>query len=1555
MASTKSLTHQANQTFTNDIRIEIHKKLSKDLVKMNRKLNSPATKSRMSVRTYNFISHQHRIRFERKSFNRQKAFDKKNERFESYQKLIPQSEEFLSQIHSILNSMGSEQNFEMIERLLSAFVIGYSAINEGNNLLIFPFIRQCMDAFECGSITNCILFQSYSLYEYVMSNCETNTLLPQDDCDIPQEDWFDKIAKVLSLTDSHRYEVVRNFITVCSCVVITCISHKIFGREVLNNIFLASFLPSFKDMREISLKSGLIALVEIINKVKKYFTQGTSIFNDSTVFNKWFLNVTLWTKDIDIMMWHKQYDCVYLDQVKINDLVSRYESLKKEGEKIINVLRKVDTSLCQSITHRFTQMTLLFNNFDMKCNQSTTRVPPFSLFFYGESGMGKSTLNYRIHQILGNILGYKATDLNMYVKAFTDKFWSGLTNGVQTVILDDVAALKPKSSEVDPSIEDIHKLCNGMSFNPPMSESKEKGNIALKPMVVIASSNVQDANASAYFTNAYSVHRRFIIHITMKVKPEFSNDSGGLDRTKVFSHKDYDEEDPFGDYWIFTINKPVAVKTQGTDVTTSTFQKVVEFEHVKDFLNYICERADIYVKGEAEVLKKNSIVTYYCRECKSVQYKCEHKINDINLQVDEIKDVSSTRNIFVGVLVSMYCFVWFINWKWGIKSVFTYLSIFIKCFWHVIRCIRFLYRVNRVSNKFKKYIECNSSMLQYLAFGILCVVSGIVLTKAIRPVKQERHLPQDDDDEEEYCFIRPPSSEFVVKEKSSFSTDVPRLSSVSIPNQIHVVESHQREVKTTPQQSSASRFSLNEFANLIKSNMYRITICRIDNVTSSANAFCLGGQYFTINRHVLKPHICDLNTKIILAKPSKNGNIKNSQMFDYHPKIVKYISQDLVVIKLNVVPHKDLRKYISPLPFEGVSGLVCIVNKDLSVRTAFSKNITKQQTQCDIVNDGKPLMVYGGYGADTIDGDCGAPLIVKTPNSVHICGFHVGSNEGGVRMVYTHPYELPEEIMNANWVLANKIKDTTISDVDSLGPIPENHKLSDISGRGDFIGYIPNCGVHAKATGEKTKISDFVAHEFSEYEFLPPKLNKSSAMIKNLLPMLDTCEGFNESLIKHCSKRYLSDCISILNEKEYSEIFALKPLTDFEALNGIDGDMFVNKLNRQTSIGWPRTGSKSKYMIYHDDKVLWNEELKNEYKEMERNLKHGLMGNIIFKGTMKDEVLPAEKVLNGKARMFTACNGVSSTLIRKYFLPVAAFMQRYSFVFENAIGVNVYCSVWDTLRKYMTFFGENNMVAGDFAKYDKRMHRCIITQALRVLYRIAKISKNYTLEDLMCIKTLSADIANPLVITDGVLIRYFGSNSSGHPLTVVVNSIANSIMMRYVYCILNPEHDIETFRDNVRLLTYGDDNLLNIRDCITNWFNHTMIQQCFSDIGIEYTMAEKDAESKPLISMDECSFLKRTWVYNVDLKCYTSRLSWSSICKNIMWKIPSKNLSCEEHEVTKMINVMRELSYYNEIFYNKYRVLFTKVICNLEWQAWLPQGFPSYEEAIKTAKESLNP
>jgi hypothetical protein len=273
---------------------------------------------------------------------------------------------------------------------------------------------------------------------------------------------------------------------------------------------------------------------------------------------------------------------------------------------------------------------------------------------------------------------------------------------------------------------------------------------------------------------------------------------------------------------------------------------------------------------------------------------------------------------------------------------------------------------------------------------------------------------------------------------------------------------------------------------------------------------------------------------------------------------------------------------------------------------------------------------------------------------------------------------------------------------------------------------------------------------------------------------------------------------------------------------------------------------------------------------------------------------------------------------------------------------------------------KNRMIAGDFRKFDKKMPPEFIREAFDILIDLAEYSGNYSEDQLTIMRGIAADTAYPLMDFNNDLVKFFGSMPSGMFATVDINSLVNSLYLRYTFVDLYKENigndDYEKifrlFDKNVHILTYGDDNVLNVsHNC--DWFNHTNIAKSFKKMDIDYTMADKNAESVPFIHISDVSFLKRTWRFDSDLNCYVAPLDHDSIEKMLMVWVASDTISPESQCVAVISSAIREYFFYGKDIFNEKRELFKNLLYSLNLDMCINETvLPSYNNLVEQFKSS---
>jgi hypothetical protein len=422
----------------------------------------------------------------------------------------------------------------------------------------------------------------------------------------------------------------------------------------------------------------------------------------------------------------------------------------------------------------------------------------------------------------------------------------------------------------------------------------------------------------------------------------------------------------------------------------------------------------------------------------------------------------------------------------------------------------------------------------------------------------------------------------------------------------------------------------------------------------------------------------------------------------------------------------------------------------------------------------------------------------------------------------------------------------------------------------------------------------------------PPKgMGDARHKVLDLEGKVDTASKFDVDL---SSKAYVDYCAK-LDTIPKEELKKVGKISDDANLAGMDGVLGINAINFSTSIGFPMKGPKTQLVKESDRKVEGiscprdvDPMILEEVAKLEKKLLNGESINAIFKGSLKDE---PTKLNKDKVRVFAAANFPFVFLVRKYYLSLAALCQRNKNVTECAVGTVVQSPEWTELFEHIGKHGWDRAIAGDYAKFDGRMSPQFMLMAFKLLIHLAEKSGNYEKDDLTIMRGIASEISYPTYDYFGTLVQFMGSNPSGHPLTVVINSLVNSLYMRYTYYSIAKKRRwwrVPRFDQVVSLMTYGDDNIMTVAKGYDD-FNHTAIAQELADVDIKYTMADKDAESVPFVNLADASFLKHYAKYDEDLKLYRSPVEEDSIAKMLHAHKKSEVLSMEQSSAEAIQNV----------------------------------------------------
>ena len=388
---------------------------------------------------------------------------------------------------------------------------------------------------------------------------------------------------------------------------------------------------------------------------------------------------------------------------------------------------------------------------------------------------------------------------------------------------------------------------------------------------------------------------------------------------------------------------------------------------------------------------------------------------------------------------------------------------------------------------------------------------------------------------------------------------------------------------------------------------------------------------------------------------------------------------------------------------------------------------------------------------------------------------------------------------------------------------------------------------------------------------------------------------FEPSEVKKACDDYLEPLLECVPD--------LEPLTFEQSILGIPGKKGVEALPMKTSMGFPVFGPKEPHFEeVREGEVLKqripSQAIRDEYDRLSACYEKGERGYPVCAASLKDEPTPVDK---DKVRVFYGCPVAFSMLIRKYFLPITAFLQENSTLSECAVGCNPFSHDWESLMGHAKKYGVKCLVGWDYSKYDIRMNSQITVAVFEMLLKLAQRA-GYSEKDLSIMRGIVTDIVHPLIDYNGTMIMLYNINTSGNNITVFVNSLAGSIYVRLGFFAHYPNGN---FRTCVAALTYGDDFIGSVKDGCSN-FNFLSFQRFLEQVDMKITPPDKKAKGTKFLKEEEADFLKRKSVLVEGLPCVTGALCESSIFKSLHSNLKSKTLTDEELTISCIETAMHE-------------------------------------------------
>jgi len=254
------------------------------------------------------------------------------------------------------------------------------------------------------------------------------------------------------------------------------------------------------------------------------------------------------------------------------------------------------------------------------------------------------------------------------------------------------------------------------------------------------------------------------------------------------------------------------------------------------------------------------------------------------------------------------------------------------------------------------------------------------------------------------------------------------------------------------------------------------------------------------------------------------------------------------------------------------------------------------------------------------------------------------------------------------------------------------------------------------------------------------------------------------------------------------------------------------------------------------------------------------------------------------------------------------------------------------------------VIAGDFSNFDG-------TLVADILYKILDIVNDFYddgEENATIRRVLWAEIVNSIHLCRDNLYMWTHSQPSGCPITSILNSLFNSVSMRYVWMLIVEDSmkNMKSFNENVSMVSYGDDNCVNISDKVIHVFNQVTIAEGYKQIGMTYTDESKTGEIIPYRELSEVAYLKRKFRWEESEMQFIAPLNLDVVLEMVNWI--RGELDAEEATRLNLEASAFELSLHGKEIFDKWIVEYKKASRYFEERPEFLTHFQyRYEDMVK--------
>lgn len=1212
------------------------------------------------------------------------------------------------------------------------------------------------------------------------------------------------------------------------------------------------------------------------------------------------------------------------------------ESIKK-GEEYINFAKNKERKDLNQLVSR---VRLVYGDFMTAEIVGRPREAPFSVLLSGDSSIGKTSIQRILVSTFASLAGLQDDPRFFYTRDPTDDFMSGFKSYMWYILMDDVATTAPsKLNQVDPGVAELFRYVQNIPCTANMADLNEKGKIAIRPEFIIATTNAPTLNAEHMFTCPSAARRRLPWRITPSVRPEFQVEgSTMLDPSKcVTLPGDYP------DFWTFKIEEIGALPNRNpvTGALNTGAKETVLHESIslEVMLDWFVEKAKAH-RAKEKALKATSVTMGQIVKCEHHKpLKMCSSCSRLETQSNVIVSASVSALTTIGLLVWLWSCIMYklrdhkmIKWfLFGQNFKFPSLSLS-----RPLESVTFPTRLDIV-NAGQRAADTMKENKKAAVFSV--ILGALAIWKLAKKNSPDSQIK----------FVKPVKED--EREKTKWVVEIPVFDRCNI----------------LPQSVSTKARPKEDVLKQIGRNVAQVTFTDGKKEWSS-NCFFLGGFDVAINTHVLKA-LPDVTTAKFLFYHKYTHIGKNTTM-PFDKRSFLFDSRILNDVSLIRIEEFGIFPSVKGLFAKNIltgrfNGTYLTRSKDGEiVETELLQVEHRMRQNDDGCGDIVDFSVYQGtVRENTLKGMCGSPLILETSAGIVIGGIHSLGGTSNIACASSLPFTLiprdrqfdvgscnmgekldSQMQLNDNKFLQDPVEIEPI--LRQRDPLAYRSK-----GLGEVFGSLKTGPSRPKSKVKSSYVRTFFESKGMSTSCIAPVFS-ARCWHKGLDDMMS-----DDILISSGEANFVAN--SIARDFIKSMTYAQKNLIEFydydTAINGADGINGVDKLDFNTSTGFPMKKVKKKiFTQLPSGKYSVPKEVIVACDRIHDNLKKKIRSQVIFSASLKDEPREEEKVKEHSIRIFMSAPMPYCIVMRQYYLSLCRVIQRSPLQFETAVGINAHSEQWDKLANHLLEFS-GDYIVGDHSKYDKRMLAMYIYNMFKVaiiiiMHCMEETGKiNYEERDEIedRLHLLAIDTAYAFIDFNGTLVSFLKNHASGHILTVIINSFANSGYIRMAYRrVVKDDPNLLLFQERVRVVTYGDDFIAAVKPEIKH-FNFKTMKGAMSTFGVKITPAVKTAEDYEFLSITEIDFLKRRFVYSDDLNRWVGPLDPKSINKSLLISVRSESITEQEQAVYTMMSACQESFFHGEEFFNNMRNNIFECIDYYDLHYLVrSHNFPTYQDFI---------